>query len=75
MFQIESNIPVPASGKRTAVYPYKAMGVGDSFMLQHEDSKRAFSRLAASSGSYARKNGVKFAVRKVAGGARVWRIA
>jgi len=82
MYQIETNIPVPAAksgGSSASVYPLGDMYVGDSFLVPltpvtPEDRRRV---TAATSGYAARHkaNGVKFSIRTVDGGLRVWRVA
>jgi hypothetical protein len=82
MYQIETNIPVPTpknGGSNASVYPLGDMYVGDSFLVPieavtPEDRRRV---TAATSGYAARhkESGVKFSIRTVDGGLRVWRVA
>lgn len=71
-FQIEKGVPRPAKRQRT-VYPFREMEIGDSFFVSGENSER--SRLINAASWFGTRNGVKLSVRKVDGGARVWRIA
>ena len=76
MLQIEKGIPLPERkffGE--PAYPYNQMEVGDSFMLPHEDSNKAVARLSSTAAAYGKRAQMKFSVRKVEGGARVWRVA
>ena len=72
--KIEKRIPIPkvAKGCKSAVYPFLEMKVGDSFLVKGYTSSRMSS--AATAWARYRKSKMKFTVRGVAGGARVWRI-
>lgn len=76
MIQIESGVPTPSS---RAGYPFAAMQVNDSFMVDTEDdahAKKVSTSIGASARNFARNNhGVKFTVRRVDGGVRCWRVA
>ena len=77
MFTIDNGIPVPDSARagRSATgskYPFADMAVGSSFGVP--DAKPSTLRSACA--VYAKKHtGVKFAIRAVEGGTRVWRTA
>jgi hypothetical protein len=71
---IEKNIPLPGNHK----YPWDKMNVGDSFFVPTENGKSESQHVQNVSGAAhkaAKKNGWKMTTRKVAGGARVWRLA
>lgn len=72
MFKIESSIPVPAS--RQTTYPFSSMSVGDSFLVEKADPKKAASVRACAS-VYGKKTNSKFTCKQVEGGVRVWRTA
>jgi hypothetical protein len=72
-FQIEKNVAPPTSrGGGKALYPFADMNVGDSFFVP-ETIKRTNVQNAAY--MYACRKNVKFSVRAVEGGLRVWRVA
>jgi hypothetical protein len=82
MFQIETNIPVPTIANRGAtasVYPLADMYVGDSFLVPLEPVTLADRRrVSAAIAGYTKRHkdkGLKFSVRTVDGGLRVWRVA
>lgn len=64
---IESNITYPT----TRHTRFHSMKVGDSFPIT-EDERERYQGLA---GYYRRKHGMKFSIRKVEGGIRMWRTA
>jgi hypothetical protein len=59
MFQLQKNVPLPA---RRAVYPFSEMTEGDSFFIADKDAAR---KARNASYVYGKKNGVRFAIRKV----------
>jgi hypothetical protein len=67
--KIEKDIPLPP--ERRSRYPWNAMQVGDSFFVDNEVQGRKL-RGAANAASKRLKK--KFAVRRVTGGYRCWRI-
>jgi hypothetical protein len=79
MFEIESNIPVPAARGKQSPYPFRQMAVGDSFFCPVGGLTVAqlSRKLYGAANSYARVDGTgkKFSVRAAEGGARVWRRA
>lgn len=82
MYQIETNIPLPSAksgGSTASVYPLSNMYVGDSFLVPMEPvTAEARRRVTAAASGYAARNkdaGVKFSIRTVDGGLRVWRVA
>ncbi len=66
--QIDRGVPLDTS--RYVRYPFAKMKVGDSFFVEIETK-----RVASAASKYRRKHlDYRFAVRKVSGGTRVWRI-
>ena len=77
MFKIDKNIPAPELGCGTILYPFRQMGIGDSFFVPFNgrSPRRVVSSVCASS----RKNrmgDMKFTTRTIKGedGCRCWRI-
>lgn len=72
MIEIEKGIPIPAVKRhRSDKYPWRTMGIGDSFLILGKKPGCAVS-IARVAG---RRCGRKFSVRAVEGGYRVWRVA
>lgn len=70
MIAIEKGIPIPNSGAgRTPKYPWRTMEVGDSFFAENVRNVSAMAAAAM------RRTGLKFTVRKVEDGHRIWRVA
>lgn len=69
MIEIEKNIPLPAQKKRN-VYPYKEMGVGESFLVGEGKMQIVCNANYRAS----KAMGMKFIARKEGNGVRVWRI-
>ena len=69
MIEIEKDIPLPAQKKRNT-YPYKAMDIGESFLVN--DGKMQIVCNANYRASKAMN--MKFIARKEGNGVRVWRI-
>jgi len=77
-FVIEKGVPVPEAGYRAPRspqkrYPFKAMEVGDSFLMQTE-SFESWNALRVAAMAQ-KRNSKTFSVRRVVGGFRCWRIA
>ena len=73
MIQIEKDVPLTnASHMKGSKYPFAMMSVGDSFKVE---VKPASMRSLATAYSKKEQGTVKFAVRAVEGGTRVWRVA
>lgn len=73
-FVIEKGIPVPPIQKKNKNgYPFEHMDVGDSFFVKTDD-KGDHIRLTSSVHSFGRIHGMKFSIRMVDGGSRVWRV-
>jgi len=71
LYQIEKGIPLP-SGCKSCLYPLKDMEVGDSFLVEGGVDKN----IRGSISNWKKKRPeMKFAVRNVEGGVRVWRVA
>lgn len=77
MFAIEKNVAIPeALNTRQGKYPYKSMEVGDSFFVPSDDKGSPTTKMRSSVAAYCKRNNeLKFIVREVEGGARVWRTA
>lgn len=74
MIKIDSGIPVPASNAgRKPKYPFEEMDVGQSFFEAGDSGE--LQKNAISSVSYFRRKhpDMRFTVRRVDGGIRVWR--
>jgi len=65
VFTIESNIEIPIPRLK---YPFPDMKVGDSFFCQDKRVKNA-------SAQFGNRHGMKFTIRVVEGGYRLWRVA
>ena len=77
MFQIETNIPLPTGTRGApAKYPLADMHVGESFFVPCEgaECKVWRGRLNGTVARFCKANpDMKFAIRSVDGGLRVWR--
>ena len=73
-FEIEKDVPVPRAP--VLDYPFERMSAGESFFVPCGDDERPglVANRVRSSAYTAQKNGVRFVVRVVAGGARCWRV-
>jgi hypothetical protein len=71
MLKIDKNFPAPTEYGMAAVtkYPWKTMEIGDSFFVK--TSSQYFPTQTRNAG---RRYGRYFAVKKVSGGYRVWRV-
>lgn len=69
MIQIEKNVVIPDKTK-SSKYPWDKMNVGDSFFV----ADISITTLCAGASINAKRTGRKYTVRKVEGGAEVWRI-
>jgi hypothetical protein len=72
-------MPDGATGAPTARYPLHIMMLGDSFFVPSDGSMvKTKSRVTAAVSQFHRRNkesGVRFTVRQVTNGVRVWRTA
>jgi hypothetical protein len=76
-FVIEKNIPVPAyNPAKRRKYPFMYLEVGDSFFVEANGDKfkKIEATIRSSSGHYHKMSGRKFAVKRVDGGLRCWRL-
>lgn len=77
MIPVESNIPLPPKRPSTGRpegqlgYPWRAMGVGDSFFVRG----RTGGQMAKQVYMRGRADQRRYVVRTVDGGVRVWRVA
>jgi hypothetical protein len=71
--KIEKNIPIPGirGGALTRKYPFNEMEVGDSIFVE---KRKGLYNPGNAAGNYGKTHGMKFSVRKVEGGFRIWRI-
>jgi hypothetical protein len=74
MFKIEKNIPIPKADRgpgpgRNEKYPWSEMVPGDSFFVP----ETKVSRIYGAAWKASKRHNVKFVVRKVGDGVRVWR--
>lgn len=82
MFQIESGIPLPSTsrpgaGRKGSKYPFATMDLNTSFFVPDGNEQVKDATLRSAIGAFNKANpehGRKFAVRKVDGGVRVWRM-
>lgn len=72
-FKIEKNIPAPKGRGRSSDYPLTDMKVGESFFVPREQASTVHVRNIAC--SHASRHSMKFTVRTVENGCRVWRVA
>lgn len=79
MINIESGVPIPkGAGVKGATYPFLGMKVGESFFVaavNGEDVRKVVARVSNCASAYGKRHGLRFAVRRVEGGARCWRTA
>ena len=79
MIKVDKNITKPKSGSGSMVaikYPFGEMAEGDSFFVPEEgDKKSQRARIASASCVFGKRHKMKFSLRKVYGGLRVWRVA
>lgn len=71
--KIEKNVPlvhISRSG-RPMKYPWADMSVGDSIMVEGQDTQ---GPAATAARTWARGKGISFSARSVDGGARIWRV-
>lgn len=69
-FEIEHNVPVPSGRGRPGKYPWRQMGLGDSFVIPNcTDGAR--SGLYGSAG----RAGIKIKYAREGKNVRVWRVA
>lgn len=76
MIKIDKGIELPP-GRTTRKYPWREMEIGDSFYVSDDEfpglyGHERFRTLVSAAGT---RMGLRFSVRKVEGGLRVWRTA
>lgn len=69
--KIEKGVPLIPKRFESHVYPFREMEIGDSFQLPAEEARR----LRGAANVFSKRHKVKFSVRMVSGGVRVWRTA
>ena len=67
MIKAEANIEIPPHGNTK--YPWRTMGIGESFLMKGLDS--AGSRVTTANKTYKPK---KYISKKVKNGVRIWRV-
>ena len=75
--EIEKNVPLKEDLMKKKKYPFKDMGIGDSFLIKCEtpDRDKTKKRLVSSAHQFYNKNkGFKFKISRVEDGVRVWRV-
>jgi len=76
VFHIERNIPLPEQSRGVRnKYPWRQMRVGDSFLVPcgEYEVPEVMNSLTSCRAGAQRSTGYRFALRKAAGGVRVWR--
>lgn len=69
-YSIETGIEIPDEGAR---FPFKNLEVGQTFLVPGAD-KALSASVRSSACAFARRHKVRFTVRKVDEGVRVWRV-
>jgi len=72
MLKIESNVPMP-SRRKSSIYPFASMQVGDSFFVCDGRHPRSISTHMSTTAQRHRPK--RFCTRQEGDGIRVWRIA
>lgn len=72
-YEIEKGVPLPTDkrGGRYSAYPWKAMAVGDSFVVPRAKNQPLGGMVREAT----KRLNMKFTTRRVEGGIRIWRIA
>ena len=73
MYEVEDGIPMPELVRKSnePKYPWRLMGVGQSFFIPEITAGRLWSQIAQAK----KRTGYTFTARNVDGGVRVWRTA
>ena len=78
-FQIEFDVPLPVrtapGGRRGSKYPFAEMDVGASFLVPGDVKAQTIRSATAAYAKRAGDDSLKFSVRAVSDGVRVWRVA
>ena len=74
-FKIESGVPLPPNAGKQGLgkYPFRKMNIGDSFLVATDVQGKTANNLASCARQIFGKG--NFAIRRVEGGVRVWRLA
>lgn len=79
MIEVEANIPIPVGDNRgIRKYPWRLMNIGDSFLVLADEGvskTQLMNRLSSTKQSVCKKSTLKYVMRSVDGGVRVWRTA
>lgn len=70
-FIVDKGVAVAAPARKPYKYPFNEMDIGDSFLARFALEKA----LRTSASLYGTRHGLKFSVRLMEDGVRVWRIA
>jgi hypothetical protein len=72
--KVEKGVPLPPPvWRKSRIYPFDSMKVGDSFFVPGGD-RQSYSKAISAAHYYGKKHDMKFRIRGVEGGCRVWRI-
>jgi hypothetical protein len=74
--KIEKGVPIPQTRGNRNLYPFKKMGVGDSFFILDKSNPKKTLRNVCSAASFFKKKNpkYKFHSRSYVTGVRVWRV-
>ena len=74
--KIEKGVPIPQTRGGRNIYPFKNMGVGDSFFITEKSNPKRLLRNVCSAASFFKKKNPKynFHARTYVTGVRVWRV-
>ncbi len=72
--KIEHGIPIPPKCSSSGDIPFRDLSVNDSVMITMKQSKREQNKLTGYASAYGYRLNMKFTVRKIKGGYRIWRI-
>ena len=72
--KVETGIPMPETTDRVAKYPWSKMAPGDSFLVSCKPGDNKSGAVRSAANVYGTRHQMKFSIRKVDGGVRVWRI-
>lgn len=76
-YELEDNVPPPKDRRGgNVVYPFGEMAVGQSFFIPCQDDQKPHlqTKLAGAARGFKLRHKTKFAIRRVVGGVRVWRV-
>jgi len=77
VFKVDKDVEMPDKNSgRPKVYPFGDMCEGDSFFVPADKGRPTIKQQIASAASvFGLRNNIKFSIRTVEGGYRVWRVA